>query len=100
MEFRVEVLSRVAQNMLSGTGCVLLLYRTYPIVLQNRGLAQIGLDLKENVNKTMGDEMLCVYSHWRPWGGLEPIQVDTIKSTMDYDFIAKEGVQRVIATPN
>ena len=86
------------QNMLSRTGCVLLLYRTYPdSPSKPEDWIKSGWTSRKMSQKTMGDEMLSVYSHWRPWGGLKPIQIDTIKSTMDYDFMDREGVQRVIA---
>ena len=43
------------QNMLSRTGCVLLLYRTFPdSPLQTRGLAEIWLELEENIPETNG----------------------------------------------
>ena len=86
------------ENMLSRTGCVLLLYRTYPHSPSNpEDWLKSGWTSRKISQKIMGDEMLCVYSHWRPWGGLEPIQIDTINSTMDYNFTKKEGVQRIIA---
>lgn len=86
------------QNMLSRTGCVLLLYRTYPdSPSKPEDWLKSGWSSRKISQKPMGDEMLCVYSHWRPWGGLDPIQVDTIESTMDYNFDKKKGVQRVIA---
>ena len=86
------------QNMLSRTGCVLLLYRTYPdSPSKPEDWLKSGWSSRKITQKPMGDEILCVYSHWRPWGGLDPIQVDTIESTMDYDFDKKGGVQRVIA---
>ena len=86
------------ENMLSRTGCVLLLYRTYPdSPSKPEDWLKSGWTSRKMSQRTMGDEMLCVYSHWRPWGGLDPIEVDTIKSTMDYDFTSKKGGQRVIA---
>ena len=87
------------ENMLSRTGCVLLLYRTYPdSPSKPEDWLKSGWTSRKMSQRTMGDEMLCVYSHWRPWGGLDPIEVDTIKSTMDYDFTSKRGVKESLQT--
>ena len=50
------------------------------------------MDLKENVSETMGDEML-VSTHTGGRGAVEPIRIDTIKSTMDYDFMDKKAAK-------
>ena len=85
-------------SFLSPGGCVLLLYRTHPVSPSKpEEWLQEGWSTREVSRATFGNETLSVYSHWRPWSGSEPLRIDTIGSTMDYDFSVMNGPQRVIA---
>ena len=95
----LRILSRVARELLSRTGCVLLLYRTYPdSPSKPEDWLKSGWTSRKMSQRTMGDEMLCVYSHWRPWGGLDPLKLIQSNQLWIMILLAKRGVKESLQT--
>ncbi|MFL2952538.1 MAG: hypothetical protein ACJZ4X_00580 [Candidatus Thalassarchaeaceae archaeon] len=84
--------------MLSPDGAVVLLYRTYPeSPSKPEDWVTDGWATRVISSLFIGGEKLEVVGHWRPGLNEEPIHMDEVDSTMQYEFRGECRFERVFA---
>jgi len=84
--------------MLSPDGAVVLLYRTHPeSPSKPEGWIMDGWATRTISSLFVGGEKLEVVGHWRPGLNEQPVHLEEVSSTMEYEFPGRYRFERVFA---
>ena len=88
----------VHPSMLSPDGAVILLYRTYPeSPSKPEDWVMDGWATRTISSLFIGGEKLEVVGHWRPGLNEQPVHLEEVSSTMEYEFPGNCRFERVFA---